>query len=287
MSVTVQAGAAPARKRSIWTFSPFELAVFAVVIFLLLLAIFGPLVVPQSIYGSNILESLLPPSAEHWFGTDDQGRDVLWRVVAGAQISLLSSILIVVLYSLIGITIATLATLGPRWVDEVLMRGTDIGLALPGLVVSLGFAAAMGPSIQSGIIAMALTGWPMTARLLRTTMRQTMEQPFVDGARALGVSPARLMLTHVLPNSLDVLIVKWAGDINNTLLILASLSFIGVGAQPPSPEWGAMISAGRSTMSMAWWAVAAPGLAVAVTAIAFGLLGDILQARRDPSLRKS
>lgn len=286
MTTVQQTGTVARPKFAVPKFSAFEWSVFATVTFLLGLAIFGPLIVPQSIYGSNILETLMPPSAEHWFGTDDQGRDVLWRVVAGAQISLLSSILIVVLYSLIGIVIATLATVGPRWVDEVLMRSTDIGLALPGLVVALGFAAAMGPSIQSGIIAMALTGWPMTARLLRTTMRQTMEQPFVDGARALGVSPARLMLTHVLPNSLDVLIVKWAGDINNTLLILASLSFIGVGAQPPSPEWGAMISAGRSTMSTAWWAVAAPGVAVAVTAIAFGLLGDILQTRRDPSLRK-
>ncbi|WEK51606.1 MAG: ABC transporter permease [Candidatus Kaistia colombiensis] len=286
MAARVETAAAPARRRLLPYFALHEWLVFLTVAFLVLMALVGPALAPSGIYRSNILNALAPPSAEHWFGTDDQGRDVLWRVVAGAQISLLSSILIVVLYSLIGVAVATAATLGPRWLDEVIMRGTDIGLALPGLVVALGFAAALGPSIQSGIIAMALTGWPMTARLLRTTMRQTMEQPFVDGARALGVSPARLMLTHVLPNSLDVLIVKWAGDINNTLLILASLSFIGVGAQPPSPEWGAMISAGRSTMSTAWWAVAAPGAAVAVTAIAFGFLGDILQARRDPSLRK-
>jgi len=287
--MTIVLDKAPARRARITVpaFSPFEWLVFIVVALLLLLSIFGPLIVPQGIYSSNMLETLLPPSAEHWFGTDDQGRDVLWRVVAGAQISLLCSILIVILYSIIGIVVATLATLGPRWVDEALMRFTDIGLALPGLIVALGFAAALGPSIQSGIIAMAVTGWPMTARLLRTTMRQTMEQPYVDGARALGVSTSRLMLRHVLPNSLDVLIVKWAGDVNVTLLILASLSFIGVGAQPPSPEWGAMISAARSTMSSAWWAAAAPGFAIAVSAVAFGLLGEILQTRRDPSLRKS
>jgi peptide/nickel transport system permease protein len=287
MTLAVERVAAPRWKLPVPAFAPLEWLVFIVVALLLLLSIVGPLVVPQSIYSSNMLETLLPPSPDHWFGTDDQGRDVFWRVIAGAQISLLCSILIVALYSLIGIVVATLASLGPRWIDELLMRITDIGLALPGLIVALGFAAALGPSIQSGIIAMAVTGWPMTARLLRTTKRQTMEQPKVDGARALGVSTGRLMLRHVLPNSLDVLIVKWAGDVNVTLLILASLSFIGVGAQPPSPEWGAMISAGRSTMSMAWWVVAAPGFAIAVSAVAFGLLGEILQTRRDPSLRRS
>ncbi len=152
--------------------------------------------------------------------------------------------------------------------------------------MALGFAAALGPSLQSGIIALGVTGWPITARVLRTTMRQTMEQPFVDGARVLGVSSTRLMLKHVLPNSLDVLIVKWAGDISFTLLILAGLSFIGVGAQPPSPEWGAMISDARGEMSEAWWAVAGPGAAIAINAIAFGLLADILQVRRDPSLQR-
>lgn len=268
-------------------FSMLEWAVFLTVAVLLILAIFGPMFTPDSAYRSAITKTLLPPSAEHWFGTDDLGRDVFWRVIAGARISLLSSILIVMLYSLIGVVIATLATLGARWLDELLMRFSDIGHALPGLVVALGLAAALGPSIQSGIIAMAVTGWPITARLLRTTMGQTMEQPYVDGARVLGMSTGRLMLRHVLPNSLDILIVKWAGDINFTLLILASLSFIGVGAQPPSAEWGAMISAARGTMSIAWWTAAAPGAAIAVTAVAFGLLGDILQTRFDPSLRKN
>ncbi len=180
----------------------------------------------------------MPPDARHWLGTDDQGRDIFWRLIAGAQLSLFSTIIVVALYSTIGMIVATLATVGPRWVDELLMRITDIGLSLPGLVVALGIATVLGPSLQSGIIALALTGWPMTARILRTTMRQTMEQPYVEGARILGVSPLRLMLKHVLPTSLDVLIVKWAGDISFTMLILAGLSFIGVGAQPPSPEWG-------------------------------------------------
>ncbi|WP_236884188.1 ABC transporter permease [Devosia sp. A16] len=273
----------PARRKA--RFTPYELAVFTVVAALLLLALVGPLVAPASIYTSNMVMTLMPPSASYWLGTDDQGRDIFWRLIAGSQLSLFSTILVVALYSAIGMIFATLATVGPRWIDELLMRITDIGQSLPGLVVALGIATVLGPSLQSGIIALAVTGWPMTARILRTTMRQTMEQPFVEGARVLGVSPLRLMLKHVLPNSIDVLIVKWAGDISFTMLILAGLSFIGVGAQPPSPEWGAMISGARSYMSIAWWAVAAPGAAIVINAVAFALLADILQVRRDPSLQ--
>lgn len=269
------------------TGSPLEILVVSLVAILLLTAIFGPLIVPENIYFSDIVNALQPPSAEHWFGTDDQGRDVFWRLVAGAQPTLLSAFLVVSLYSLIGIAIATVAAAGPRWLDETLMRITDIGLALPGMIVALGFAAALGPSLQSAIIAMALTGWPITARMLRGIMHQTMESQFVAGAQVLGVSKWRLMVRHVLPNSLDVLVVKWAGDIGTTVLVLSSLSFIGVGAQPPSPEWGATIAGARAYVSTAWWTVVAPGAAVTVTSIAFGLLGDIIQVRRDPSLREN
>ncbi|AWC21176.1 putative D,D-dipeptide transport system permease protein DdpC [Aminobacter sp. MSH1] len=282
--MTAPAIAQPAARRK-EGFSAFEIFVFSLVVALLAIAIFGPLLAPDSIYSSDIANSLMPPSAANWFGTDDQGRDVFWRLIVGAQTTLLSAFLVVTLYSLIGVTLATVAAAGPRWLDEALMRVTDIGLALPGMIVALGFAAAMGASLRSAVIAMAITGWPITARMLRGIMRQTMEQPFVAGAQVLGVSKWRLMTKHVLPNSLDVLIVKWAGDIGTTVLVLASLSFIGVGAQPPSAEWGATIASARGYVSTAWWTVVAPGAAVAITSIAFGLLGDIIQVRRDPSLR--
>ena len=282
--MTAPAIAQPATRRKDG-FSAFEISVFTLVIALLAIALLGPLFAPDSIYNSDIANSLMPPSAANWFGTDDQGRDVFWRLLVGAQTTLLSAFLVVTLYSLIGVTIATVAAAGPRWLDEALMRVTDIGLALPGMIVALGFAAAMGASLRSAVIAMAITGWPITARMLRGIMRQTMEQPFVAGAQVLGVSKWRLMTKHVLPNSLDVLIVKWAGDIGTTVLVLASLSFIGVGAQPPSAEWGATIASARGYVSTAWWTVVAPGAAVAITSIAFGLLGDIIQVRRDPSLR--
>lgn len=285
MTAPAIAHAQPATARRKEGFSAFEIFVFTLVIALLVIAVFGPFLAPDSIYNSDIANSLMPPSAANWFGTDDQGRDVFWRLIVGAQTTLLSAFLVVTLYSLIGVTLATVAAAGPRWLDEGLMRITDIGLALPGMIVALGFAAAMGASLRSAIIAMAITGWPITARMLRGIMRQTMEQPFVAGAQVLGVSKWRLMTKHVLPNSLDVLIVKWAGDIGTTVLVLASLSFIGVGAQPPSAEWGATIAAARGYVSTAWWTVVAPGAAVAITSIAFGLLGDIIQVRRDPSLR--
>ncbi len=282
--MTAPAIARPAARRADG-FSLFEICIFTLAALLLLMALFGTYLAPDSIYSSDIANSLMPPSAKNWFGTDDQGRDVFWRLIAGAQPTLLSAFLVVTLYSLIGVAIATVAAAGPRWLDEGLMRLTDIGLALPGMIVALGLAAAMGQSLRSAIIAMAITGWPITARLLRSIMQQTMEQPFVDGARVLGVSRFRLMTRHVLPNSLDVLIVKWAGDIGTTVLVLSSLSFIGVGAQPPSAEWGATIAAARGYVSSGWWTVVAPGVGVAVTSVVFGLLGDIIQTRRDPSLR--
>ncbi|MGB8416943.1 ABC transporter permease [Paraburkholderia sp.] len=272
-------------RRSMCITASFDTGVYAIVTLMIFMAVVGPVIAPASVYFSDIGAALMPPSTAHWFGTDDQGRDVLWRVVAGSRATLLSAMLIVTAYSLIGVAVATLATVGPRWLDEMLMRITDIGLALPGLVVALGFAAALGPSLQSAIVAKAITGWPITARLLRGIMRQTMTAQFVVGAQAMGVSRWRLMTRHVLPNSLDILVVKWAGDIGSAVLVLAGMSFIGVGAQPPSAEWGAMIANAKGYVANAWWVVAAPGAAIALAAVGFGLLGDILQVRRDPSLR--
>lgn len=266
---------------------PLELLVGALICLLVGTAIFGPFIAPESVYESHILQSLEPPSAAHWLGTDDQGRDILWRVIVGSRESLLSSMPVVAGYSIIGIAIACLAAVGGRWVDEVLMRFTDIMLALPSMLVALGFAAALGPSLRSAVIALILAGWPASARLLRGIMHETMTMPYIQGAKVLGVSKTRLMLRHVLPNSLDVLIVKWAADIGFTILVLSGLSFIGVGAQPPSPEWGAMVAEARGYITTAWWAALVPGLAIALTATVFGFLGDILQVHRNPLLRRA
>ncbi|QXW04972.1 MULTISPECIES: ABC transporter permease [Rhodococcus] len=272
-------------KQATASFELLDKVVLGLIALIALSALFGPLIVPDSVYRSDISNALAAPDAMHWLGTDDQGRDVLWRTLAGARSSVLSAVLVVACYSLIGTIVATVATVGGRWVDEVLMRITDIGFALPGLVVALGIAAALGPSLESALVAMIATGWPYTARLLRGIMKETMASPFVDGAIVLGVSRWRLMTRHVLPNSLDVMTVKWAGDIGNTVLVLAGLSFIGVGAQPPSAEWGASVAGARDYLTTAWWAALVPGIAIALTAAAFGLLGDTLAARRDPASR--
>jgi peptide/nickel transport system permease protein len=254
--------------------------VITVAVIAVFLAIFGPLLAPSGqTTSSTIADAMQAPSAHHWLGTDDQGRDILWRIIAGTRDSLLSAIAIVAGYSVIGAAIAAAATFGGKLVDEILMRMTDAVMAIPTIIFALGFAAALGPGLNSAIIALTITAWPVTARMLRGEMRQTLAMPYIAGARVLGMSRWRLLVRHILPNSLDALIVKWGADVGSTVLVISSLSFIGVGPQPPSPEWGAMVSEGASYTMTAWWMAAFPGIAIAIVAVTFALLADIVQER--------
>jgi peptide/nickel transport system permease protein len=254
--------------------------VVAVAVIAVFLAVFGPLIAPGGqTTTSNIADALQAPGAHHWLGTDDQGRDILWRIIAGTRDSLLSAIAIVAGYSVIGAAIAAAAAFGGKLLDEILMRVTDAVMAIPTIIFALGFAAALGPGLKSAIIALTITAWPVTARMLRGEIRQTLAMPYVAGARVLGMSRGRLLLRHILPNSLDALIVKWGADIGSTVLVISSLSFIGVGPQPPSPEWGAMVSEGANYIMTAWWMAAFPGIAIAIIAVTFALLADIVQER--------
>ena len=254
--------------------------VIAVVVLAVLVAVFGPLIAPSAeTTTSNILAAMQAPSAHHWLGTDDQGRDIAWRIVAGARESLLSALLVVAGYSVIGAAVAAAAAFGGKVVDEVLMRLTDAVMAIPTIIFALGFTAALGVGLKSAIIALIITAWPVTARMLRGEIRQTLTMPYVAGARVLGMSRRRLLLKHILPNSLDALIVKWGGDVGSTVLVITSLSFIGAGPQPPSPEWGAMVSEGANYITSAWWMALFPGIAIAVVAVAFALLADVIQER--------
>jgi peptide/nickel transport system permease protein len=254
--------------------------VITVVVLAVLVAVFGPLVAPSSqTTTSNILDAMRAPGAQHWLGTDDQGRDIAWRIVAGARESLLSALLVVAGYSVIGATVATVAAFGGKVVDEVLMRLTDAVMAIPTIIFALGFTAALGVGLKSAIIALIITAWPVTARMLRGEIRQTLTMPYVAGARVLGMSRRRLLFKHILPNSLDALIVKWGGDVGSTVLVITSLSFIGAGPQPPSPEWGAMVSEGANYITSAWWMALFPGIAIAIVAVAFALLADVIQER--------
>jgi peptide/nickel transport system permease protein len=253
--------------------------VIAVAVLAVLVAVFGPLIAPATVTTSNIVEAMQAPSAHHWLGTDDQGRDVLWRIVAGARESLLSALLVVAGYSVIGAAVATVAALGGRVADEVLMRLTDAIMAIPTIIFALGFAAALGPGLKSAIIALMITAWPVTARMLRGEIRQTLAMPYIAGARVLGMSRRRLLFKHILPNSLDALIVKWGADVGSTVLVISGLSFVGAGPQPPSPEWGAMVNEGASYITSSWWMALFPGIAIAIVAVAFALLADIIQER--------
>jgi peptide/nickel transport system permease protein len=253
-----------------------RLSVLAVLVIILAIAV-GPLFAPD-ITESHIELALEPPSAAHWLGTDQQGRDVLWRIVVGARVSILSATVVVVGYGIVGVVVATVASFGPRWLDEAMMRVTDTVLGLPGLVLALAVAAALGPSLRSAIIGLIAVAWTLTARLMRATMRETMAMPFVEGARALGVSRLRLVTRHVLPNAMPPVLVKLTGDIGITVLVIGGLSFIGAGAQPPSPELGAMVSDGQAVVTSAWWVAFFPGLAIALTTAAFSFFGDALHA---------
>ncbi|HEY9290070.1 MAG TPA: ABC transporter permease [Microlunatus sp.] len=257
---------------------PLDVVTLVMVAAILLTATVGPLFAPD-VYRSSVADSLQPPSAAHWFGTDQQGRDVFWRVVVGARYSLAASVIIVAGYSLLGLVIASFTVIGPRWLNELVTRFIDLGLAFPSLVFALGIAAALGPSLPTACLALIVTGWPMTARLLQGIMKEVTAMPYIEGARVLGVSRFRLIRRHVLPNALPTLWVKWAGDVGNTVLVLGGLSFIGAGAQPPSAEWGATVSMAQPIVSTAWWAALFPGLAIALTTAAFGLLGDMLHLR--------
>ncbi|MEV4290624.1 ABC transporter permease [Nonomuraea bangladeshensis] len=258
----------------------------AVVVVVVAMAAVGPLLAPHDPYAVNLTDALLPPSAEHWFGTDANGRDVLSRVLYGARVTLPATLVVIAASTVIGVLIGTVAALGGKVVDEVLMRITDIGLSLPAIILALGLSAALGPGLSSAVIALSVTWWPGYARLARTLVREVKDAEYVDAARVLGVPQGRLIFRHILPNALNTLYVQTTVDVGAVMLVISGLSFIGVGAQVPSAEWGAMIAGEANNLTNAWWAVAFPGLALLLTALAFNLVGDWLRVRNDPTIRR-
>lgn len=276
----------PKRRRRRFGSGPLSERIAVVVACLIVLvAIIGPWLAPHDPYQVDLTRQLLSPRSGHWFGTDVNGRDILSRVLYGARVTLLATLAVLAVATVIGVVIGTIAGLAGTVVDEILMRICDIGLALPSIVLALGLAAALGPSLSSAIIALAATWWPGYARLVRTVVRETRDAEFVDSARMLGVSRARLVFRHVLPNSLSILYVQVSLDVAAVMLTIAGLSFIGVGAQVPSAEWGAMIAAASGNVTNGWWALVFPGLAIAFTAVTFNLVGDWLRVLTDPTLR--
>ncbi|MDB5743538.1 MAG: binding-protein-dependent transport system inner rane component [Polaromonas sp.] len=254
-----------------------------IVLALVLVAIFADQLAPYSAYVGDLRTTrLLPPSWAHWMGTDDQGRDILSRLIHGSRITLFVVVLVAVLAAPIGLLVGTVAGYAGGLVDAALMRVTDIFLAFPRLILALALVAALGPGIENAVIAIAITSWPPYARLARAetlTIRQT---DYIAAVQLLGASPWRIVLRHIMPLCLSSVIVRVTLDMAGIILTAAGLGFLGLGAQPPMPEWGAMIANGRLYVLDQWWVAAAPGAAIFIISLAFNLLGDGLRDALDP-----
>ena len=259
----------------------------AIVVALVLMAIFARWLAPYSPTEGDLRTlRLLPPSAAHWFGTDDQGRDILSRVVHGSRITLMVVSLVAVLAAPIGLLVGTVAGYLGGWVDATLMRITDIFLAFPKLILALAFVAALGPGIENAVIAIAITSWPPYARIARAETLTVRQADYIAAVRLIGASPWRIVLRHIMPLCLASLIVRVTLDMAGIILTAAGLGFLGLGAQPPMPEWGAMIAGGRQYVLDQWWVAAGPGAAIFVVSLAFNLLGDGLRDALDPKAVK-
>ena len=241
--------------------------------------------VPHDPYAIAVERRFQPPSAVHPFGTDDLGRDVASRVMVGARISLAVAGVVLLVASGVGVPLGVVAGYRGGLVDEALMRACDIFLAFPSFLLAMAIVAALGSSMANAVLAVGLAWWPRYARLMRGQVLALVHLPYVEAARALGAGEARVLARHLLPNCLAPLLVQLATDAGNAILITASLSFVGLGAKPPMPEWGFMVAQGRQFLLTAWWVPIAPGLAIGATVAAFMFVGDALRDLLDPRLR--
>lgn len=262
--------------------NPLALVGLAIVVGLIVIAALAPWIAPYSPVLQDLDNRLLPPSALHWMGTDDLGRDILSRILWGARITLTVVALVAVIVAPVGLAVGVLAGYFGGWVDAALMRITDIFMAFPRLILALAFVAALGPGIENAVIAIAITSWPPYARMARAETLTVRQSDFIAAARLLGASPLRILSGHIVPLCLSSLIVRVTLDMAGIILTAAGLGFLGLGAQPPSPEWGAMISAGRRYILDQWWVAAMPGLAILIVSLGFNLLGDGLRDVFDP-----
>jgi peptide/nickel transport system permease protein len=264
---------------------PLAVAGFAIVLLLALVAAIAPLAAPFSPTAQDLALRLHPPGARHWLGTDEFGRDILSRLFYGARITLGIVALVAAIAAPVGLVIGCAAGYLGGAVDAALMRLTDVFLALPRLILALAFVAALGAGIENAVLAIAIVAWPPYARIARAETLALRGSEFVAAARLAGASSARIVLRHIMPLCLASVIVRVSLDMAGVILIAAGLGFLGLGAQPPSPEWGAMIAAGRKYMLDQWWVAAMPGIAVAVVCLGFNLLGDGLRDVLDPKQR--
>lgn len=249
---------------------------------LLLVAIFADRIVPYDPYAQDLSKSLLPPSAEHWMGTDRYGRDMFSRVVVGAQTSIFSTLALVSVISVFGTAVGTLCGYYGGAMDSVVMRISDVCLAFPGLVFALAIAAMLGGGVGNAVLALAVISWPKYARVARSQTLAHKTSGFVAAARLSGDSSMQMILRHILPNILGPILVTAMLDIGTMMMELAGLSFLNLGAQPPTAEWGNMMSGGRSMLQTYPWLVLSPGFAIFLSVVIFNLLGDTVRDYMDP-----
>lgn len=262
--------------------NPLTVAGVVVVVALALVAVFAPWIATHDPLAQNLAGALKAPSAAHWFGTDEFGRDIFSRLVYGSRITLYIVALVSVVVGPIGLAVGVTSGYFGGWVDTAFMRVTDIFISFPSLVLALAFVAALGPGLDHAVIAIALTSWPPIARLARAETLSLRKADFVVVAQLQGASSLRVLTRYIVPLCLSSVVVRLTMNMAGIILTAAGLGFLGLGAQAPLPEWGAMISEGRRYMMDSWWMVTMPGAAILLVSLAFNLLGDGLYDVLDP-----
>jgi peptide/nickel transport system permease protein len=266
--------------------NPTAMAGLIILIIMGFMAVSANWLAPYDPIRLNLSERLQPPGMAHWFGTDEMGRDILSRVMFGARISLRIGFFVICISGGLGSVIGAVAGYYGGRIDNMIMRVMDVILSFPSLVLAMALAAAMGPSLNNAIMAVAFVMIPKFARMVRGEALSVKEMPFIAAARVSGARNRWIIAHHILPNCLNSVIVLGTLTLGDTILIAASLSFIGLGAQPPTPEWGAMISVGRKYLLDQWWYATFPGLFILTTVIGFNILGDALRDILDPRIRR-
>ena len=262
--------------------NPLAVVGLTIIVLFIALSLLAPLLAPYDPATQNLGNRLAFPSAEHWFGTDELGRDILSRILYGGRVTLGMVIAVVVLVAPIGLAIGCIAGYFGGIVDTVLMRVTDVFLAFPRLILALAFVAALKPGVESAILAIALTAWPPYARLARAETMTVRGSDFVAAYRLTGASAWRIIARHIAPLCVPSLVVRITLDMSSIIITAASLGFLGMGAQPPSPEWGAMIATAKRFIFEQWWVATIPGIAIFLVSLAFNFLGDGLRDVLDP-----
>lgn len=255
----------------------------SVIVIWAVIALLAPVIAPYGPRAQKITDRLQPPSAQYWFGTDELGRDVFSRVIYGARISIPIGFVVIIFAGTIGSLVGASAGYIGGLYDLLIMRVADITLAFPSIVLALAIAAVLGPSITNALIAMMLVWWPEYARLMRAQVLSIKNNEYVMAAAALGASRSRILFTHILPNAFAPILVKASLDMGSAILNIAALSFIGLGAVPPTPEWGAMISLGRYKF-YSWWLTTFPGLAILSVVLGYNFFGDGVRDVFDPRM---